>query len=94
MNPADLDFRAEIFRLALGDDDLSSAEAAMREYVACFRSKPRTLVEVAQAQDTIEAGLQIVVARKAALAAELARITTVSSVYSAPRISNTWRLDA
>jgi len=94
MISSDLHSRAEILRSAIDGDDTVSAEAALQEYVACFRSEARTLVEVAQARGAIEAALQIAAARRAAIASELARLTTVASVYKAPRMSNTWQLDA
>ena len=89
----DLVMRAETFRSAVEADDVPTAGAALAEYVACFRSEARTLADVAHASELIEAGLVIAVTRRAALAAELGRLMTVSSGYGGRRISSTWRLD-
>jgi len=85
--------RAETLRTALESDDFPSIEAAVRGYLACFQSGPRSLVEVAQARDLFDWGAQTATARKARLADQLARITTVSTGYRFPRSSNTWHLD-
>ena len=89
----DLVTRAKTFRSAMEADDVPAAETALEEYVACFRSEARTLAEVAEARERIEAGLRLALSRRAAIAAELGRLTTVSSGYVGRRISNTWRLE-
>jgi hypothetical protein len=83
----------ESFRLAFAAEDLSSVEAAARQYLAWFQSQSRTLAEIAAARDLFQWGAQAAVKRKECLAEELARLTVVFATYRPPRISNTWHLD-
>jgi len=86
--------RAQSLLTAVEADDLSSVPAVLDAYLAWFRSERRSLTEVAQARDLVESCLQIAVGRRAYVAAQLARLTTVSGGYGPQRVSNTWRLDA
>jgi hypothetical protein len=84
---------AETFRLAVESGDCSRAEAVLREYVAWFRSGPRTLQEIEAARNLFEWGVQAATSRKAHLAEELMFLTRVFDGYVPPRRSHTWRLD-
>jgi hypothetical protein len=87
------DFREDAVRSAVEAGDFACADAAMREYLAWFGSEPRTLAQVAAARNLMRSSLDSAVARRANLAAQLRRVTTVSTGYSVPRVSTTWRLD-
>lgn len=91
MTPPSL--QAEAFRTAVEADDFTAIDAAVPIYLEWFRSRDRTLAEVAQARDLFDWVAQAAIARRAHLADELARLTTFFAGYRPPRRSNTWHLD-
>jgi hypothetical protein len=94
MTPAGFNSREETFRSAVEADDLTSLNAALQDYLTWFGSEPRSRTEVAAARDLMESCLRTAAARRTSIAAQIARLTTVSAGYGASRVSNTWRLDA
>jgi hypothetical protein len=82
----------QTFRSALAAHDFSRAEAALREYVAWFRSSPRTVQEIESAKDLFKWGIEVTSARKMGIAEELMRLKNIFDAYVPNRRSQTWHV--
>jgi hypothetical protein len=81
------------FRSAVEAREFSLAQAALQEYIAYFRSRPRTLEEVNDARNLLQWGLQHTHAHKTQIAEELMLLKTVFEAYKPTRRSHTWRIE-
>jgi len=93
MTPPTRSSQGQAFRSAVEMDEFCSVHAALQAYVSWFRSEERSIAEIAQARDLLHSAVQIATTRKSVIAAQLARLQTVSAGYTAPRISSTWGVD-
>jgi hypothetical protein len=84
---------ANQFRSAVEAGEFSLAQTALREYVACFRSCPRTLLEVESARNLLQWGIRITKSHKAQIAEELMLLKRVFDAYKPAGRVHTWRID-
>ena len=85
---------AEMFRAAINAHDFPLAQAALQQYVTCFRSRSRSIEEIEDARDLLQWGIAASKAQKAQLAEELMLLKRFFDAYQAPRRGHTWRIDA
>ena len=85
---------AEAFRSALEAHDFVRARKALEEYLAWFRSGPRTVDEIRKARDLFEWGVRNTTAQKARISEDLMILKSVLEAYGPRPRSSTWRLEA
>jgi len=85
--------REDQLRAAVEQEDFGSAQRALEDYLAWFRSAPRDLPEVSEARNLMVWAVEAATSRKARIAQELGRLTTFFKGYGRPRISHTWHVD-
>ena len=93
MTGASLDQQANAFRAAVEAQDLALAQAALAEYVKCFRSSNRTVQEVEEARTLLQWGVQAAKTQKAHMAVELMLLKRVCDAYGSLRPFHTWRIE-
>ena len=93
MTSASLDQQANAFRAAVEAQDLTLAQAALLEYVKCFRSFNRTLQEIEEARTLLLWGIQAAKTQKANMAEELMLLKRVCDAYGSLRPFHTWRIE-
>jgi hypothetical protein len=93
MTSQSLTNRAELFRAAIQAHDIVRAGHALKEYVACFQSAPRTVQEVEQARDLFEWGVRLTRTQEARMSEELMLLKSVFDAYRPPRRFHTWRIE-
>lgn len=83
----------EAFRSALGAHDFTLADAALREYMAWFRSEPRNLEDIRSAIQIFEWGIRVTASRRVKVAEELMRLKALFDAYLPGRSdTETWRV--
>ena len=80
--------------LALESNDSARAHAALTEYLAWFRSAPRTPEEVDGARQLLESGVEAAKDQRLQIVEKLHRLTRVFDNYVPPRNPHAWHLDA
>jgi hypothetical protein len=85
---------ADAFRRAIRSGDFTAARTALDVYLGPLFAGAPVLDDVAAARDLLADALPAVVARRAELAADLARLANLRRGYCRTPASNTWRVDA
>ena len=93
MTSSSLAAYANKFRAAVEARDFPLAQAALRDYSACFRSRSRTREEVAEARNLMMWGIEATKAHKAQMAEELMLLKRVCDAYRPAPRAHHWRVE-